>query len=297
MTFNPFLVPIPVYDVILARLAFRGSGAERSINQFAADIKAYASKQQVMESAEQLVAEGMVTADPKLKLTEVGRSHAKARFGEIRGGQRHLENVVLPALALGLDPKSDAAARLSRGENLRAVALARALQLRAPMETVTLSQVIGIILARSAAGFSIGSEFGNAAGGQPQTAAFTDLDSLRKALVKRAVSLSFTSQRDEGDDKELGTFAFRVKGVAAKLETPPFSHKVSISQVYDAYGRLHSDVGSLDAFKARLFKAHVEDHLTLLPLDDPAAMSSDLRKRSEIPADLSPLHFVETPKE
>lgn len=293
MLSNTFLSPISVGDLVLARLAFPGIGAGRSTNQLASDIKAYAPKGKVVEAVERLVADGLVTVDPKLKLTADGKARAKARFGETRGGQRRLENVVLPAMALGLNPKGDAAARLSRGENLRAVALVRVFQLQAPVETVTLSQAIGTILARSAGGFSVASNFDNPVGGAPQAPAFTDLRTLRKTLAQTAVSLSLVTDAGEDDGDELSQFAGRVKALTRKLETPPFSHKVSVSQVYDAYGRAHSDVGSLDSFKTRLFRAHVRDLLTLLPLDDPSAMSSELRKRSEIPADLSPLHFVE----
>lgn len=296
MTKTAFLVPIAVEDLVLARLAFRSGGTGRSVNQFAADLKVYAPKQHVVDAVEQLVAAGLMKADPKVTPTADGKLKAKAIFGDTTGGQRRLENVILPALALGLDPKSASAKRLSRGENLRAVALARAFKLHVSLETITLSQAIGIILARSAAGFPVAVSSESSSGIEPQTTTFTELAALRKALVKSAVSLSVKPESDtdgDDDDNELDAFASRVKEVAAKLETPPFSHKVSISQVYDAYGRAHRDVGSLDAFKTRLYRAAIKDHLTLLPLNDPSAMSEELKARSEIPAGLSPLHFVE----
>jgi len=85
-----------------------------------------------------------------------------------------------------------------------------------------------------------------------------------------------------------------VKQVAEQLTTPPFQGRVAIAQVYDAYGRIHSDAGSLASFKARLIEAAKTHEILLGRLDLPERMDKDLRVRSETPWDTEYVHFVLT---
>jgi hypothetical protein len=130
-----------------------------------------------------------------------------------------------------------------------------------------------------------------------------DINMLRKRLIVLAVeqtsgqhapaeprSPAPPAPRPPGD----GNFAARVKQVAEKLTTPPFQGRVSIAQVYDAYGRIHPDAGSLQSFKARLVEAAKARALVLGRLDMPEGMPRDLRERSETLWDSDEVHFVIT---
>lgn len=89
-------------------------------------------------------------------------------------------------------------------------------------------------------------------------------------------------------------FAARVQAVAEALTTPPFQGRVAIAQVYDAYGRVHPDAGSLQSFKERLVAAAFKQLLQLGRLDLPERMDRDLRLRSEAPWGRDLVHFVIT---
>lgn len=89
-------------------------------------------------------------------------------------------------------------------------------------------------------------------------------------------------------------FATRVQAVAEALTTPPFQGRVAIAQVYDAYGRVHPDAGSLQSFKERLVAAAFKQLLQLGRLDLPERMDRDLRLRSEAPWGRDLVHFVIT---
>jgi hypothetical protein len=91
-----------------------------------------------------------------------------------------------------------------------------------------------------------------------------DIDTFRRRLIILAVERS-VGQRAPAELRSPappaphppadGSFAARVKQLAEKLTTPPFQGRVAIAQVYDAYGRIHPDAGSLQSFKARLVEA------------------------------------------
>jgi hypothetical protein len=89
-------------------------------------------------------------------------------------------------------------------------------------------------------------------------------------------------------------FADRINQVALKLSTPPFQGYVAISQVYDAYGEVYSDAGSLSFFKERLVNAARLKKIQLSRLNIPEHMNKDLRDRSETPWDSDRVHFVIT---
>jgi hypothetical protein len=91
-----------------------------------------------------------------------------------------------------------------------------------------------------------------------------------------------------------GSFVARVKEVAEKLITPPFQGRVAIAQVYDDYGRIHPDAGSLQSFKVRLVEAAKARTLVLGRLDMPEGMSRELRERSETSWGSDEVHFVIT---
>jgi hypothetical protein len=301
MTIGTFVVSMTADDFVLCRLAFLGRG-RRSVNQFAADVKNYISKDTVWQSVARLSRSGLVRTEPKLSLTDAGSKEAQSRFGDIRGGDKRLTRIVLPALALGLLPNSDAAKRLSRAENLRALVLTKLFSLPVPIETVTLSQAIAAIVVRAAKGFAPSADKTSLIAGEHELGDLSDIDRLRTVLVKLALNCRVEpsatiadqpiSERDAdaGDAKE---FSIRIRHIAAEVTTPPFTHKASIAQIYDAYGRKHRDAGALEEFKQRLYRAYVLQELVLLPLDDPKALDPQLRDRSEIKTPTMPLHFVD----
>jgi hypothetical protein len=127
-----------------------------------------------------------------------------------------------------------------------------------------------------------------------------DIDTFRRRLIVLAVEQS-SGQRAPAELRSsappapaVDNFAARVKQVAEKLTTPPFQGRVAIAQVYDAYGRIHPDAGSLQSFKARLVEAAKARMLVLGRLDMPEGMPRDLRERSETPWDSDEVHFVIT---
>jgi hypothetical protein len=127
-----------------------------------------------------------------------------------------------------------------------------------------------------------------------------DIDTFRRRLIVLAVEQS-SGQRAPAELRSsaapapaVDNFAARVKQVAEKLTTPPFQGRVAIAQVYDAYGRIHPDAGSLQSFKARLVEAAKARALVLGRLDMPEGMPRDLRERSETPWDSDEVHFVIT---
>lgn len=133
-----------------------------------------------------------------------------------------------------------------------------------------------------------------------------DIDTLRRRLIVLAVEQSSgrrapaelpspaspapPAPRAPAD----GSFDARVTQVAEKLTTPPFQGRVAIAQVYDAYGRIHPDAGSLQSFKARLVEAAKARTLVLARLDMPEGMSRELRERSETSWGSDEVHFVIT---
>ena len=301
MTTATFIVPITAEDFILCRLAFSGRG-RRSVNEFAADVRNYISKDSVWQSVARLSKSGLVRTEPKLSLTDAGSQEAQLKFGDVRGGEKRLARVVLPALALGLVPNSDAAKRLSRAENLRALVLTRLFNLPVPLEKVTLSQAIGSIVVRAAKGLAADANKSALMAGEHELGDLSDIDRLRTVLVKLALNYRVEptvpkpdqpNLEPEADGADIKEFSARVRQISAEVTTPPFTHKAAIAQIYDAYGRKYRDAGALEEFKQRLYRAYVLQELVLLPLDDPKALDPQLRHRSEITTRTMPLHFVD----
>jgi hypothetical protein len=124
-------------------------------------------------------------------------------------------------------------------------------------------------------------------------------DSLRRRLiaiaVQRAADPTAPSRPiEKGQPASDDGFAKLVKQVAERLTTPPFEGRVAIAQVYDAYGRVNSDAGSLASFKERLIEAARKHEILLGRLDLPERMDKDLRIRSETAWDTEHMHFVLT---
>jgi hypothetical protein len=107
-----------------------------------------------------------------------------------------------------------------------------------------------------------------------------------KAVLTKAAPVKAPKGKDN--------FAFHVIQVARKLSTPPFQGRVAIAQVYDLYGKLYPDAGTLASFKERLINSAKNKEIDLGRLDLPERMSNDLRKRSETRWDREEVHFIIT---
>ncbi len=79
---------------------------------------------------------------------------------------------------------------------------------------------------------------------------------------------------------EAQDFATRIQELANEMTTPPFSDRVAIGDLYDAYGRLHEDAGSLASFKERLVAAKRAGLIQLRRLDHVSALDRELAQRS-----------------
>jgi len=294
------LTPLDLSTFVLAALAVKDG--KRTPAEFANDLAGYADKERLRGAFDALVAAGkaQVNASGKAALTEDGKRGAQQRFGKLQGGKAgmtRLKNVVWPALALGLEPATKAAARLSTPDNLRATLLVSLFQLPLDKSNATMSSVVSALFVRGLAGADL------CAADHPQLKALAqtagDLskpDNLRQTVVRAALALdqSGAAQMPSAGSPTRAdpAFAKSVQALAERLSTPPFSHKVAIAQVYDAYGREHRDAGSLESFKEKLLAAHDDNLITLHPLDAPRALDDDLRERSRIETRYGWYYFV-----
>ncbi len=112
-----------------------------------------------------------------------------------------------------------------------------------------------------------------------------NLDVVKERLVATAANRVAAAKE---------SFATKVIQVASKLSTPPFEGRVAIAQVYDQYGELFPDAGSLASFKDRLIKSAISREIQLGRLDLPERMSDELRLRSETTWNREEVHFVVT---
>jgi hypothetical protein len=294
------LSPIDLSTFVFAALAVKDG--KRTPAEFRNDLAGYADKEGLRAAFDALVAAGkaQVNAAGKAALTDDGKREAQQRFGKLPGGKAgmmRLKNVVWPALALGLEPASKAAARLSTPDNLRATLLVSLFQLPLDKSNATMPSVVSALVLRGLAGADL------RAADQPELKALaqtagdlSDADKLRQSVVRAALALN---QSGAAKVPSAGSqtcadaaFAKSVQALANRLSTPPFSHKVAIAQVYDAYGREHRDAGSLESFKGKLLSAHHEGLVNLRALDEPQAMDGELRERSLIKTDYGWYYFV-----
>jgi hypothetical protein len=291
------LTPLLASDFFLSTLATKNG--MRSINQLAGDIKAYLGRDKTLAAFKALVREGYATEESgRATLTKSGMDRAKTLFGHLpsgKDGRKRLERVVWPALALGIDPASKAASRLALGENLRAVALTGILGLPLDKGTVTLNAAVATLLIRGLSGAGSLAQPNEVLKAEARSLGdLSDPDSLRKGLVMAGLALADQTSPSEARSAEddIDGFAQRVQVVTNALSTPPFSRKVAISQVYDAYGKKYADAGRLDTFKDRLLEAHASRALSLYPLDEPEALDPAVRTRSLIETRHGRYHFV-----
>lgn len=282
-------------DIIQSALAVKGG--KRSPKQFFGDLESTIDRDDAQAAFEALVDEGKAAiVSGKAALTSEGARDVADKFGKLPLGQKAMDSlakVVWSALALGIDPKSKAAARLAKAENLRAVALACIYGLPVDKEKATLLDVNSTLILRGLAGL-VGVSADPRFSAIAQTATnLSKPEALARTLAKAGLALGGTGggSRPQSEE-ELPAFARNVQTVADRLSTPPFSQEVAIGQVYDAYGRDHRDAGTLDEFKARLLKANAARLLVLYRLDEPGALDAELRNRSQIETQRGRYHFV-----
>jgi hypothetical protein len=297
---NIGLNAISASDFLLAALAAKNG--VRTLKQFYGDIRLDLAPERAQTTFEELARVGFASdASGKAALTERGLTEAESRFGRlpVRKAMERVKKVIMPALALGIDPKSKGAARLATAVNLRAVALSVVFSLPIDKEKATLTAVNSALLVRGMAGVA-------AVGGLADTrlAAVAqgagDLskgEALARLLLKAGLAISDAApppqeKNERAEQGDLAGFARKVQVVADRLSTPPFSSEVAIGQLYDAYGRENSDAGSLPAFKARLLQANADGLIRLRPLDEPEALDADLRTRSVIETSHTRYHFI-----
>lgn len=291
-----FLKPIAPAELILARLAAPG-GTGRTSGQFAATLRAVMPKESVHDAISELRDRKWLAGEEPLKVTSAGVTAATRQFGRI-DDRKKLDRIILPALALGLDPKGPAASRLANGDTLRAVVLTRLFDLPLAIEKATLSQAVSAMIVRGIASSLTTTAVKHLSDSARDLGDLSDLEALRRAVARLAIRLALpSSQVTDGKigrtNGAVAEFAKRVTLVTAEIATPPFTHKTAIAQVYDAYGRRYADAGDMGAFKQRLVDAYRAHELTLLPLDDPNGLDKAIRVRSEIVTRTERLHFVQ----
>jgi hypothetical protein len=277
-TATPKLTAVGIEDFVHAYLCWRKKPL--TIGELASYIKKYAQRNTVEQGVSLLSRQGYVEIEGKrLHLTPSGRTAGAARYG-VLDKKTTLENVVWPAMALGLDPTSKAAKRLSTPSILGAVLLAVLYELPLDAAKATSNQVIATLARRG-----LGGEIRLAATAEIKAFAQA-LDSIDEPQKLRPILIQLALQLNQPKMMEptlsVTEFAQRVQGIVDQSSTPPLSDAVAISQVYDAYGRLYPDAGSLDSFKQRLLEANRAEHIYLLTLDRPEALPDDVRNRSQI---------------
>jgi len=309
-------------------MALAAGRAKVPATQLKRKLGKYLSGGEVEAAVETLVSFGQVRSDGDGRLAPSGE-RGTALLGKDRdAGWDLLQKRRLPLLALGLDPDSaDVRRRFNTTDSLRsgAISLSYGLAsepsskvsevrneltwrvLRAglrdligqgpfpplakpdPIQTTVLLALAGLETGRINVAFALLAA--KAIGSRK-----SDADSFRIGLIQRGLSLAAAEPQGKSPgtpaDDPLRSFAERVRNIARGLSTPPFRDRVAIAQVYDAYGRQHSDAGSLEAFKARLVEAAKAGSVTLTTLDLPEMLAREARTRSETLWGSSRVHFV-----
>jgi len=281
------LTPLDLSTFVLAALAVKDG--KRTPAEFANDLAGYADKERLRGAFDALVAAGkaQVNASGKAALTEDGKRGAQQRFGKLprsKDPMTPVKNVVWPA-------------RLSTPDNLRATLLVSLFQLPLDKSNATMPSVVSALVLRGLAGADLRAADQLELKALAQTAGdLSDADKLRQTAVRAALALDQSGAAQMpaagSETRADAAFAKSVQALAERLSTPPFSHKVAIAQVYDAYGREHRDAGSLESFKEKLLAAHDDNLITLHPLDAPRALDDDLRERSRIETRYGWYYFV-----
>lgn len=121
----------------------------------------------------------------------------------------------------------------------------------------------------------------------------TKWQDLAAALVRLGGNRATRDERSRNPEPVSDIeFVKRVRGVASKLETPPFRGQVAIAQVHAAYGAQFADGGPLSRFKERLVAAARAEQLDLARLEVPGALSADLQEQSRTRWGSEFVHFV-----
>jgi hypothetical protein len=311
--------PISLEDLTLAYLG----AARRAVSTatLKARLRPFTEPAAVETALATLVVDGKVVTEKTVVLTRTGKDAAKRVLGrDVNATWERLYKHRLPLLVLGLDPDhSDIRLKFAKSDALTSAAITVAFDLKTEYiadkaavcgELVwrllrsALPEVIGkgpfplidklgtverVLLAGLAK--TPAKTINDAVGGLRALAVGLpkcDARGLRKQLI--CIGL----QRGSKPPKPPDIFASRVKEVAKSLSTPPFQGRVAIAQVYDAYGRVHHDAGSLARFKERLVAAAKGREIELGRLDLPERMDRDLRLRSEAPWGTDSVHFVIT---
>jgi hypothetical protein len=286
-------VPVSM-DTFLLPYLFLKKG-ESSIKQLASWLKKYADLPSIKSGIQALSDTGLAKLNNnKVALTQSGRKETEQRCGK-KLDKKRLFNVVWPAMALGIDPSSKAAARLSQPSNLRGVLLAVLYELPLDRASATQVQAMSSLYIRALVGKFTGMSVNNSI--KTLSKKFSDLsqtDSLRAMPIQIAVQLGLHDHETPPSVKssDLEEFAKRTQEVTDKLTTPPLSNAVAIAQVYDSYGKIYPDAGSIDFFKSRLLEASTAKLLSLVSLDRPEAIETVLRERSEIQGQLRRFHLI-----
>jgi hypothetical protein len=309
---------ISLEDLTLAYLA----AARRAISPVTLKtrLRAFADPAALETSLAKLVDGGKAAVEKSVVLTKTGKDIAKGIMGrDVNVSWEPLHSRRFPLLVLGLNPDdSEVRHKFGRPDALTSAAIAVAFGLRTDditSKTAVCSELVWRLL-RSALPNVVGkgpfppiAKLGTVErvmlAGLAKTRGNTvneaiaglravavglpkcDASGLRQQLIR--IGLQHTRSLSQTDG-----FATRVKEVARSLSTPPFQGRVAIAQVYDAYGRSHSDAGSLLSFKERLVAAAKGHQLELGRLDLPERMERDLRLRSEAPWGSDAVHFVIT---
>ena len=121
-----------------------------------------------------------------------------------------------------------------------------------------------------------------------------NLDAVKERLIVLGIERCQSNGAAIPLNRHVDNFAAKVAEIASKLSTPPFHGRVAIAQVYDQYGKIYPDAGSLAAFKERLVGAAKNREIQLGRLDLPERMANDLRERSETKWNREEVHFVIT---
>ncbi|MEM9383867.1 MAG: hypothetical protein AAGA68_02320 [Pseudomonadota bacterium] len=299
---SPPIAPVSTQNYLLARLAAVGDG-RRTPRQLACDLGSRLPAVHWIKALGELA--HLTWIDPharQVTLTDTGRREAEQRFGALGHDAGGWRPRVEPALCLGYRPDSDRAARTARPDTLRAVLLTRLYTLPLDEDTVTLSQASGALVLRGIVGLAPR----GAAAELHETARRISTDlahvaRLRQVVAQLALEYGLASatpalvstHRSRKASPGLRQFAQHVVNIARTAHAGPFGHKTPVDHVYDEYGRRHADAGTLAQFKARLLQASHAGLLALLPLDDPRALDTATRERSEITVPSGALHFVE----
>ena len=292
-----------------------------SLAKLQSGLKSLVRVEDIARAVQKLTANGTVAeAKSKLRISKEGAERIRRILG--RDAEQPWDKLLafrFPTIALGLDPDDPAIRRRLRPRGALQAAIvgvayglpkdslgsAKAVRselvwriLRAalpevvgsgPFPTIDKSNAIDIKILSGLAGVRAKTidQATTALAAKILGVRGTKIEELRRQLINLEARGPKSLPTGDG-------FADRVKAVARSLSTPPFQGRVAIAQVYDAYGRVHSDAGSLDSFKQRLVQAAKARNLDLTRLDLPERMSDDLRHRSRTQWGSDEVHFVVT---